>query len=121
MKGILQAITFYILMLGISVGLMYYVSLDLLRSQSITILKQGLQETMEELKTMPVWDREENLASILEANFALRRPVDERYEVEVLAFNADPLALKCALNVYPIYRPEGQWYRFEEIIIEVQS
>lgn len=121
MKGIIQAMTFYILMLGISVGLMYYISIDLLRSQSIFILKQGMTETLQVLSKVPIDQRSSQLSSALSEAFNLRKPSQEIYKIDLIEFSASPLALRLALNVYPKYRPEGLWYRFEEILIEVEN
>lgn len=119
MKGVLQASAFYLMLLGISAGLMLLISLQHMRSQSLTILKQALQESAQVLKTIPIYDRERQLEFILKEAFSVRKPNHESYVIEVKGFIADPIALKVSLIVSPDYIGNNRSYQFEESLIEV--
>lgn len=121
MKSIYFAAALYFMMMGISVGLMFYVSSDVLRYYSQFVLKQSLMEVAHELLELPVSSREAQVILLLKETLSLRKPNDERYLVELISFNADPIALKVALKVDPKYRNEGILYRFEELLIEVNQ
>lgn len=121
MKGILQASAFYILMMGVSAGLMSLVSLQHMRYMSQMILKQAMQESIRELSSLPVNERENHLMSVLSETINIRMIRDEHYELLVYGFIPDPLALRVVLNVYPNGVDDNTSYRFEESLIEVQS
>lgn len=121
MKGVILATTLFVLMMGISLGFMYWLSIDDLRYQSQFILKQALTETLESLSLMPISIRDEQLTDVLKGDFEVRKPMQTSYRIEVLGFSSYPLGLHVALYVKPEYRPETVWYRFEETLIEVRD
>jgi len=121
MKGIIQGFALMILMMGLSLGFMTYVGMDHLRANSIAILKQSMTETMLSLADASVEERQNTYFSLLTEALTLRKPSHEHYKLEVLGFNAMPLALRVRLSVFPDYSPSGHGYPFEETMIEVQS
>lgn len=121
MKSIYLAAALYFMMMGISLGLMFYVSADGLRYYSQFILKQSLMEVAHMLKEIPVHQREELVMDLIENMLSLRKPSDELYYIELLAFSADPIGFKVALSVDPNYQDEDMIYRFEEVVIEVNQ
>lgn len=121
MKGILQASAFYLMLMGISAGFMLLISLEHMRQTSITNLKQAIEETAHLLADEKISDRESQVQSILTEAFQVRKPANEIYEIEVLGFNSDPLLIRVALTVTPLYLNETWHYRYEESLIEVNS
>jgi len=121
MKGIIQGFSFFILMLGISLGLMFYVAYDTLRYHARTILKQSLSETMMILAQSPTWEREAIMLSTLEEIFRLRKPAHQSYRLNVLGFNPAPLALRVRLDVLTHHVTGDAWIGFEEVMIEVEQ
>lgn len=121
MKGIIQGFAFFILMLGISLGLMFYVAYDAIRYQSRLILKQSLSETMMILAQKPVWEREAIMLQTLEEIFRLRKPAHQSYRLNVLGFIAEPLALRVRLDILTQHVTGYAWIGFEEVMIEVKQ
>ncbi len=121
MKGIMQASAFYVVLMGISAGLMLLISLEHMRITSMTNLKQSLQESAHLLSELDINERESALEDILYESLSIRKPSNETYEVEVLGFIADPIALRVAITVTPHYLSDDMHYRYEESLIEVES
>ncbi len=121
MKGVMQASAFYVVLMGISAGLMLLISLEHMRINSMTILKQSLQESAHLLAEAEINDREALVESYLYEALSLRKPINESYEVEIISFIADPIALRVAITVTPHYLSDDMHYRFEESLIEVDS
>ena len=121
MKGIMQASAFYVVLMGISAGLMLLISLEHMRITSMTILKQSLQESAHLLAEYDVSEREAHLEEVLFEALSLRKNSNETYDVEILSFIADPLAIRVALTVTPHYLSDEFHYRYEESLIEVNS
>ena len=119
MKGIMQASAFYVVLMGISAGLMLLISLEHMRISSMTILKQSLQESAHLLSDLEVSEREAAVETFLYEAISLRKPANEKYEVEIISFIADPIALRVAITVTPHYLSDEMHYRYEESLIEV--
>lgn len=73
------------------------------------------------LQEMPIHLREESVIELIVRTLSLRKPNDEQYHIELLAFSADPIGFKVALSVDPKYQDEEMIYRFEEVVIEVNQ
>ena len=121
MKGIILATTLFVLMMGLSLGFMYWLSTDDLRYQSQFILKQVLTETLESLSKVPISERDDQVFEIIKNDFEIHQPKKTNYRIEVLGFSSYPLGVHVAMYVKPLYRPENMWYRFEETLIEVRD
>ena len=121
MKGIILATTFFVLTMGLSLGFMYWVSADEIRYSSQFILKQAMTETLESLAKLPISQRQDQLETEIHMDFTLRKPEDTQFRIDVLGFSSYPLGLHVVLWVKPNYRPENQWFRFEETLIEVRD
>lgn len=121
MKGVILATTLFVLMMGISLGFMYWLSIDDLRYQSQFILKQVLTESLVSLSKVSIDKRDELVFKVIEEGFELHQPNQTNYRIEVLGFSSYPLGVHVALYVKPLYRPENMWYRFEETLIEVRD
>ncbi len=117
----MQASAFYLMLMGISAGLMLLISLEHMRQTSLTNLKQSLEESAHLLLERDVNEREGALESTLREAFSVRKPAKETYQIEVLAFHVDPLLIRVRLTVTPLYLNENWHYHYEESLIEVAS
>jgi len=119
MKGNIQAISLYILTLGISLGLMSAIHYDATRYLSQRVLKQGLSETMLSLAELPPRMRLESLPGLLESSIRLRKPDTLWYRLSVLGFMEEPLALRVRLVAGYPSSPDDNLFTLEETMIEV--
>jgi len=109
------------LSMGVSVGLIYYISHEQLRLNTVTSLKQALNETMDALDELDPSTRESQALLIFANNFTVRKEKSVQYQIEVMGFMADPLALRIrihATQTSPFFKLE---LSAEETMIEVDN
>lgn len=121
MKGIVMAAGLMALSMGVSVGLIYYISHEQLRLNTETSLKQALSETMSALDELDPSARESQALSIFATNFKIRKEKSVQYQIDMMGFMADPLALRIrirATQTSPFFKLE---LSTEETMIEVDN
>lgn len=119
MKGIVMAAGLMALCMGVSVGLIYYISHEQLRLNTQTSLKQALNETMAALDELDPNLREAQALTIFASNFSIRKTEKVHYQLDLMGFMADPLALRIrikALETSALFKIE---LSLEETMIEV--
>jgi len=121
MKGIMMAFGIFVLSMGVTLGLMYYVSFENLRQDTIFSLKQSLTETMVQLDELNPTLRSDKALEFFINNFSLRKKSRVSYQVDLMGFLSDPLALRIkvtALDTSSLFDLE---IITEETMIEVEE
>ena len=121
MKGIMMAFGIFVLSMGVTLGLMYYVSFENLRQDTIFSLKQSLTETMVQLDELSPTLRSDKALEFFINNFSLRKKSRVSYQVDLMGFLSDPLALRIkvtALDTSSLFDLE---IITEETMIEVEE
>lgn len=118
MKGIMMAVGLFILTMGVSLGLMFYISYEQLRLDTLSGLKQSLIETMIQLDKLNVEDRYDQSLAIFTAFFRLRKRSSVSYQIDLMGFSADPLALRIKVNATDIGSLFELNLQLEETMIE---
>ena len=121
MKGIVMASGLMSLSMGISLGLMFYISHEQLRKQTVTSLKQALSETMIQLDQLEPIQREDQALALFIDNFRIRRQNSVQYTVDLMGFNADPLALRILISANDQRSVFDLHITAEETMIEVSN
>jgi hypothetical protein len=121
MKGIVMASGLISLSMGVSLGLMFYISHEQLRQNTVFSLKQALSETMIELDRLDPSVREEQALTIFVDYFSIRKLNSVQYTVDLMGFNADPLAVRIRISAMD----QGSVFEInvmaEETMIEVSN
>ena len=121
MKGIVMAAGLMALSMGVSVGLMFYISHEQLRLNTESSLKQAMSETMAQLDELDPSVRESQALSIFGTNFSVRKENSVQYQVDLMGFMSDPLALRIRISA----RENSALFRLElsaeETMIEVEN
>lgn len=120
MKSIVLSIGLYITALAVSLGILYYIEFEQVRSSTLSALKRSLEETMEQVEKLDVDKREEEVMIIFNRMIGpnLRRGYD--YTIDFTGFNADPLAVRIQIyyvqnnGIFEIH------HRLDETMIEVE-
>lgn len=119
MKGIVMGIGMLALSIGVSLGLMFYVSHETLRTETVFALKQALQETMIKLDQMDPGSREDQALTVFAQNFAVRKKSGVTYTADLMGFHDEPLALRIRLTAHDTVSLFGINIIAEETMIEV--
>jgi hypothetical protein len=119
MKGIMMAVGLFVLTMGVSLGLMYYISYEQLRLDTLTGLKQSLIETMIQLDQLDVKDRYDQSLTLFTEFFKLRKRSSVTYQIDLMGFIADPLALRIRVNAIDLGSLFELNLQIEETMIEV--
>jgi len=120
MKGVIQAYALLVLLLGVSLGFMIYIRFDSIQYMSRIILNQSIHETMVMLLPMSLAERNDVVGNLINQNISLRKDNDLDYEIEVLGFHPDPLALRVRMIVSYLGK-NSIILKFDETMIEVES
>jgi len=99
MKGLIMAVGLLVMSMGISCGLMYYVSYENLRQDTVFALKQSLSETMVQLDDLDPSQRLDQALSLFIDNFKLRKKTLATYQIDLMGMIPNPLALRIRINV----------------------
>jgi hypothetical protein len=121
MKGIVMASGLISLSMGVSFGLMFYISHEQLRQATQFSLKQALSETMIELDTLDPMNREGRALSLFIDNFILRKLSSVQYTVDLMGFNEDPLAMRVRIQALDQGSVFDVNVMAEETMIEVSN
>jgi len=121
MKGIVMAVGLLALSMGVSLGLMFYVSFESLKLDTDTALKQALEETMVALDTLDPSLRQQQALSLFVSNFSLRKKKAVSYKIDLMGFIADPLALRIRISATDTASLFDLQLTAEETMIEVQE
>lgn len=119
MKGIVMGIGILALSAGISMGLMFYVSHETLRTETVFALKQALQETMIQLDQLDLSLREDQALTVFAQNFSVRKKSGVLYTADLMGFHDEPLALRIRLTAQDTVSLFGITIVAEETMIEV--
>ncbi|KAF0226969.1 MAG: hypothetical protein FD133_550 [Erysipelotrichaceae bacterium] len=120
MKGIMMAVGLFVLSMGVTLGLMYYISFEQLRLNTVTALKQSLIETLFQLDELAVGDRYNQALTLFSDNFKLRKHPSVSYQIDLMGFIADPLALRIRIDATDIGSLFELNIQTEETMIEVE-
>lgn len=118
MKGIVLAVGFIAMSMGISMGLMFYISHEQFRLNLVMALKQSLSETMIELATLPMEQREAQAMDLFVDNFRVRKEPGSEVTIDLMGFMADPLALRIRITASHQQALFDQTITAEETMIE---
>lgn len=121
MKGIVMASGLISLSMGVSLGLMFYISHEQLRQSTLYSLKQAMGETMIQLDDLDPLHRREMALSFFTDNFSLRKQRSVQYTVDLMGFHADPLALRIRIKAYDQGSVFDLTIMAEETMIEVSN
>lgn len=121
MKSIVLSAAFSILTFGVGLGMVYFILFDQINSQTRTMLKRGLQETILQVSALPVDQRRIQTLSIF-ANL-IRPDLIEGYttKVDLMDINEEPLAIRIRITVTggsPLFL---MTIKTEETILEVKE
>jgi len=121
MKGIMMGFGIFVLSMGVALGLLYYVSFENLRQDTGFSLKQALSETMIQLDELNPSIRSAKALEIFIDNFSLRKKTRVNYQVDLMGFLSDPLALRIKITA----KDTGSLFDLEiiteETMIEVEE
>ncbi len=118
MKSIVLAAAFSILTFGVGLGMVYFILFDQVNSQTRTLLKRGLQETILEVSALPIDQRRTQVLGLF-TKFITPDLIDGySTKVDLMDLNENPLAIRIRITVsggslFPII------VRSEETIVEV--
>lgn len=98
MKGIVLTVGLIALTVGVSMGLMFYISHEQFRLNTVSALKQALNETLIDLGEMDPSEREEAALGLFVEHFTLRLDSGVRVTVDLMGFNSDPLAMRIRIK-----------------------
>jgi len=121
MKGIVMASGLISLSMGVSFGLMFYISHEQLRQATVFSIKQSLSETMIKLDSLDPMIREDHALSLFIDNFTLRKLSSVQYTVDLMGFNADPLAMRIRIQALDQGSAFDVNIMVEETMIEVSD
>ena len=120
MKGIMMAVGLFVLSMGVTLGLMYYISYEQLRLNTVTALKQSIIETLFQLEELAVGERYNQALTLFSDNFKLRKQPSVSYQIDLMGFIADPLALRIRIDATDIGSLFELNIQTEETMIEVE-
>ncbi len=121
MKGLMMSIGLFVMSMGVSLGLMYYVSFETLRQDTVFALKQSLTETMLQLDELKPALRNDQALSLFIDNFKVRKKSSVHYQIDLMGFIADPLAVRIRLKVHDDGALFDLKMNAEETMIEVTN
>lgn len=121
MKSIVLSAAFSILTFGVGLGMVYFILFDQINTQTRSLLKRGLQETILRLSELPADQRRDQVLDIFTA--FVRPDLIEGYttKIDLMDINAQPLALRIRITVMggsPLF---PMTIRTEETIVEVSD
>ena len=99
MKGVIQAYALFVVCLGVSLGMMLAVQFDVMFYKHQFILKQSMQESMLESLELPYQERERHTFKRLVELLKMRIDPKRQAAIDLMGFNAQPLALRARLSV----------------------
>lgn len=120
MKGIMMAVGLFVLSMGVTLGLMYYISYEQLRLDTVAALKQSLIETLFQLDELAVGDRYNQALTLFADNFKLRKQPSVSYQIDLMGFIPDPLVLRIRINATDTGSLFELNIQTEETMIEVE-
>ena len=120
MKGIMMAVGLFVLSMGVTLGLMYYISYEQLRLNTVTALKQSIIETLFQLEELAVGERYNQALTLFSDNFKLRKQPSVSYQIDLMGFIADPLALRIRIDATDTGSLFELNIQTEETMIEVE-
>jgi len=121
MKGIVMSVGLFVLSMGVSCGLMYYVSFEILRQETVFSLKQALSETMVQLDELDPSLRSSQAMNLFLLNFSVRRKSTVTYHIELMGMLEDPLALRIRIKAIDDKSLFNLQISAEETMIEVEE
>ncbi len=121
MKGLMMSIGLFVMSMGVSLGLMYYVSFETLRQDTVFALKQSLTETMLQLDELDPTTRNAQALSLFIDNFKLRKKTSVHYQIDLMGFISDPLAMRIRLKVHDDSALFDLKLNADETMIEVEN
>ena len=121
MKGIVMASGLISLSMGVSFGLMFYISHEQLRQATQFSLKQALSETMIQLDNLDPMIREAQALTLFIDYFSLRKLNSVQYTVDLMGFIADPLAMRIRIQAFDQGSVFDVNVMAEETMIEVSN
>lgn len=121
MKGIMMAFGIFVLSMGVTLGLMFYVSFENLRQDTSFSLKQALSETMIQLDELSPSLRSDKALELFIDNFSLRKKTSVTYQVDLMGFISDPLALRIKITAKDTASLFDLEIITEETMIEVEE
>ena len=121
MKSIVLSAAFAILTFGVGLGMVYFILFDQINTQTRSLLKRGLQETILRLSELPVDQRRDQVLDIFTA--FIHPDLIEGYStrIDLMDISAQPLALRIRITVKggsPLFPMKIQT---EETIVEVSD
>ena len=119
MKGIMMAVGLFVLSMGVSLGLMFYISYEQLRLDTNFALKQALSETLIQLKAFDLNNRNQQAFTLFVNNFSLRKHASIHYQIGMMGFIPDPLALRIQIKAHDSGSLFELGVSVEETMIEV--
>ena len=72
MKGIIQAYALFVLLMGIALGYMLYIRIDVIQYMARMILNQSVHDSMVMLDKMSIAEREDRLIEVVNENIQIR-------------------------------------------------
>jgi len=121
MKGIMMGFGIFVLSMGVTCGLMYYVSFENLRQDTVFSLKQALSETMVQLDEVDPLLRSTQAMNLFILNFSLRKRSTVSYQIELMGILSDPLALRIRIKAVDDSSLFNLQISAEETMIEVEE
>lgn len=120
MKSIVLSIGLYITSLFVSLGILYYIEFEQVRSSTLSALKRSLEETMEQVEKLDVDKREEEVMIVFNRMIGpnLRKGYD--YTIDFTGFNAEPLAIRIQISYIQNKGIFDIHHRLDETMIEVE-
>jgi len=119
MKGIVLAVGLIALTMGVSMGLTFYISHEQFRLNTVTALKQALNETMIELGQMDPVLREDAAMEVFVENYRLRVEHGIQVTIDLMGFISDPLAMRIRIKAIDQHALFDLRITADETMIEV--
>lgn len=99
MKSIILSAAFSVLTFGVGLAMIYFILFDHVNSQTRSLLKRGLQETILQVSALPIESRRTQVLRIF-ADFIRPDLLDGyRTTVDLMDMSVDPLAIRIRMNV----------------------
>ncbi len=120
MKSIVLSIGLYITALAVSLGILYYIEFEQVRSSTDSALKRSLEETMEQIKKVDVDQRKDAVMVIFNPIVSPNLKKGYDYTIDFSGFNADPLAIRIQISYVQNKGIFDIHYHLDETMIEVE-
>ena len=118
MKSIVLAAAFSVLTFGVGLGMVYFILFDQINSQTRSLLKRGLQETILKVSALPVDQRRAQVLPVFTQFIAPDLIEGYSAKIDLMDINENPLAIRIRITVsggrlFPML------IRTDETIVEV--